>query len=72
MSFKENMHYCIVVRLKQYNSSFQSELLSIRECLVTKSAVISKLDEELLDNIEDENEIDSAEESQNFVIRKFL
>ena len=67
MSFKESMYYCIVVRVREYNSSFQSELLSIRECLVRKSAVISKLDEELLDNIEDENEIDSAEESQNFV-----
>ena len=44
--------------LKEYNPSLKSELLSIRECLVRKAGVISKLNEELLDNIEDENEID--------------
>ena len=60
--------------LKEYNPSLESELLPIRECLVRKAAVISKLDEELLDNIEDENEIaeeiDTAEEFQNFVRKK--
>ena len=57
--------------LKEYNPSLESELLSIRECLVRKAAVISKLGEELLDSIEDENEIaeeiNAAEEFQNFV-----
>ena len=43
--------------LKEYNSSLESELLSIRECFVRKAAAISKLDEELLDNIEDESKI---------------
>ena len=42
--------------------------------MFAKAAVISKLDEELLDNIEDENEIaieiDAAEEFQNFVRKK--
>ena len=60
--------------LKEYNPSLESELLSIRECLVRKAAVISKLDEELLDSIEDENEIakeiNAAEEFQNFVRKK--
>ena len=54
--------------LKEYNPSLESELLSIRECLVRKAAVISKLDEELRDSIEDENEIaeeiNAAEEFQ--------
>ena len=54
--------------LKEYNSFLKSELLSIRECLVRKAAVISKLDEELRDSIEDENEIaeeiNAAEEFQ--------
>ena len=54
--------------LTKYNSSLESELLSIRECLVRKAAVISKLDEELRDSIEDENEIaeeiNAAEEFQ--------
>ena len=57
--------------LKEYNPSLESELLSIRECLVRKAAVISKLGEQLLDSIEDENEIaeeiNAAEEFQNFV-----
>ena len=74
MSFKESMYYCIVVRVKEYNFSLQSELLSIRECLARKSAAISKLDKEPLDNTGDENEvavdIGSAEESQNFVRKK--
>ena len=60
--------------LKEYNPSLGSELLSIRECLVRKATVISKLGEELLDNIEDENEIaeeiDVTEEFQNFVRKK--
>ena len=42
--------------------------------LIRKAAVINKLDEELLDNNEDENEIeeeiDAAEEFQNFVRKK--
>ena len=60
--------------LNEYNPSLESELLSITECLVRKAAVISKLDEELLGKIEDENEIaeeiDAAEEFQNFVRKK--
>ena len=60
--------------LKEYNPSLESELVSIRECLVRKAAVFSKLDEELLDNIEDKNkiaeEIDAAEDFQNFVPKK--
>ena len=60
--------------LKEYNPSLESELLSIRECLVRKATVISKLNEELLDDIEDENEIaiemDAAEKFQNFVRKK--
>ena len=60
--------------LKEHNLSLESELLSIRECLVSKAAVISKLDEEQHDNIEDENEIaegiDAAEEFQNFVRKR--
>ena len=60
--------------LKEYNPSLESELLSIRECLVRKAAVISKLDEELRDSIEDENEtaeeINAAEKFQNFVRKK--
>ena len=60
--------------LKEYNPSLKGELLSIRECLVRKAAVISKLDEELLDNMEDKKEItkemDAAEEFQNFVHKK--
>ena len=60
--------------LKEYNPSLESELVSIRECLVRKVAVFSKLDEELLDNIEDKNkiaeEIDAAEDFQNFVPKK--
>ena len=39
--------------LKEYNPSLKGELLPVRECLVRKAAVISKLDEELLDNMED-------------------
>ena len=62
--------------LKEYNPSLESELLSIRECLVRKTAVISKLDEELLDSIKDENEIaeviNAAEEFQNFARKKGL
>ena len=69
----KNVHYCRQL-LKEYNPSFESELLSIRECLVRKAAVISKLDEELLHGIEDENEIaveiDAAEEFQNFVRKR--
>ena len=42
--------------------------------LIRKAAVINKLDEKLLDNNEDENEIeeeiDAAEEFQNFVRKK--
>ena len=57
-----------------YNPSLKFELLSIREYLARKAAVISKLDEELVDNIEDENEIavevDPAEEFQNFMRKK--
>ena len=49
-------------------------MLSIRECLVRKSVAISKLYKEPLDNFGDENDIavdiDSAEESQNFVPKK--
>ena len=60
--------------LKEYNPSLKSKLLSIRECLVRKAVIISKLDEELLNNIESENqiavEIDAAEVFQNFVRRK--
>ena len=60
--------------LNKYNPSLESELLSIRECLVRKAAVISKLDEELFDSIEDENEIaeeiNATEEFQNFVGKK--
>ena len=60
--------------LKEYKPALGSELLSIRECLVRKATVISKLGEELLDNIEDENEIaeeiDVTEEFQNFVRKK--
>ena len=60
--------------LKERNPSLKGELLSIRECLVRKAAVISKLDEELLDNMEDKKEItkeiDAAEEFQNFVYKK--
>ena len=60
--------------LKGYNPSLESELLSIRECLLKKAAVISKLDEELLDNAEDESEIaekiNAAEKFQNFVRKK--
>ena len=60
--------------LKEYNPSLESELLSIRESLVRKAAVISKLGEELLDSIEDENEIaeeiNAAEEFRNFVRKK--
>ena len=59
---------------KGYNPSLESELLSIRECLLKKAAVISKLDEELLDNAEDESEIaekiNAAEKFQNFVRKK--
>ena len=55
MPFKENMYCCRVVRVKEYNASLESELLSIRECLVRKSAAISKLDEGPLDNTGDEN-----------------
>ena len=67
---------CITVDniLKEYKTCLESELLSIRKCLVRKAAVISKLDEELLDKIEDENEIaeeiDAAEEFQIFVHKK--
>ena len=60
--------------LKEYNPSLETELLLIRECLVRKAAVISKLNEELLDTIEDENEItveiDGAEDFKNFVRKK--
>ena len=60
--------------MKEYNLFLESELLSIRECLVRKAAVIYKLDEELLDSIKDENktaeEINAAEEFQNFVCKK--
>ena len=74
MPFKENMCWCRVVRVKEYNGSLESELLSIRECLVRKSAAISKLYKEPLDNVGGENEIvvdiGSAEESQNFVRKK--
>ena len=60
--------------MKEYNLFLESELLSIRECLVRKAAVICKLDEELLDSIKDENktaeEINAAEEFQNFVCKK--
>ena len=60
--------------LKEYNLSLEKELLSVKECLVRKAAVISKLGEELFDNIEDENEmaeeIDAAEEFQDFARKK--
>ena len=60
--------------LKECNLSLESELLSIREYLVRKAAVISKLHEELLASIKDENktaeEINAAEEFQNFVRKK--
>ena len=60
--------------LKGYKPSFESELLSIRACFIRKAAVISKLDEELGDSIEDENEIaeeiNAAEEFRNFVRKK--
>ena len=60
--------------LKEYKPSLKGELLPIRECLVRKAAVISKLDEELLDNMEDKKEIakeiDAAEEFQNSVHKK--
>ena len=62
--------------MKEYNPSLESELLSIRECLVRKAAVISKLDEELLHSIKDENEIaeeiNAAEEFQNFARKKVI
>ena len=49
-------------------------MLSVRECLVRKVAVISKVDEKLLENIEDENKtaakIDAAKKFQNFVSQK--
>ena len=62
--------------LKEYNPFLESELLSIRECLVRKATVISRVDEELLDNIDDESkiaeEIDAAEEFQNFARNKAI
>ena len=49
-------------------------MLSVRECLVRKVAVISKVDEKLLENIEDENKtaakIDAAKKFQNFLLQK--
>ena len=39
--------------LKEYNPSLESELLSRRECLVRKAAVISKFHEELFDSKRD-------------------
>ena len=49
-------------------------MLSIRECLVRKVIVVSKVDEKLLENIEDENKtaakIDAAKKFQNFVSQK--
>ena len=59
--------------LKEYNPSYERKLLSLREFLVRKATVISKLDEELLDNIEDKNEIaDAADEFQNLVRKKMI
>ena len=70
----KKMHAAVDNILKEYNPFLESELLSIRECLVRKAAVISKLDEELLDNIDDESkiaeEVDAAEEFQNFARNK--
>ena len=44
----KNMCTAVDNVLKEYNPSLESELLSIRECLIRKAAVISKLDEDYL------------------------
>ena len=50
--------------LIRYEPSLENDLLSINDCLVRKSTVVNKLDEDILDNIEDEEgiakEIDTA------------
>ena len=67
----QKMYTAVDNILKEYNPSHERELLSLREFLVRKATVISKLDEELLDNIEVKNEIaeeiDAADEFQNLV-----
>ena len=72
----QKMYTAVDNILKEYNPSHERELLSLREFLVRKSTFISKLDEELLDNIEDENEIaeeiDAADEFQNLMRKKMI
>ena len=62
--------------LLTFDTSIESELLSIKDCLVRKAAVVSQLDEDNLNNIEDEEgiseEIDIAEVFQNFVCKKVI
>ena len=57
-------------------TSLKSELLSIKDCLVRKATGVSKLDEDILDNIENEEgiaeEIDTAEAFYNFVQEKVI
>ena len=61
-------------KLKELDPFLEKGLLSIRQSLVRTAAVISKFDEELLDNIEDENKtaagIDAPKKFQNFVCKK--
>ena len=54
----------------------KSELLSIKDCLIRKAAEVSKLDEDIVDDIEDEEgtaeEIDNAEAFYKFVHKKVI
>lgn len=62
--------------LLTFEASLESELLSIKDYLVRKAAVVRQLYEANLDNIEDEEgiieEIDTAEAFQNFVCKKVI
>lgn len=62
--------------LLTFEASLESELLSIKDYLVRKAAVVRQLYEADLDNTEDEEgiieEIDTAEAFQNFVCKKVI
>ena len=62
--------------LVSFQTSLKSELLFIKDCLVRKAAVISKLEDDVLDNIEDEEgiaeEINTAEAFKNFFCKRVI
>ena len=62
--------------LDGYTNDHRSQILTYKSCLERKADVISKLDEEILDALDDEKqietEIDEAETCQNKIRKKII